>query len=135
MFTHGRSQEGKDFRCYLGDRLDSVPCHQDERKNRMKSSLPIVMVQIILFFQSSWCKSSYSSKRPGAKQLARHGIEAILSPKQQRRSLPSLLYKSVFYCMCICVHTSHGCWGGIPCNYGFNDLDRLLIAQLWSICT
>ena len=29
-----------------------------------------------------------------AKKLVRQGIESILSPKQQRRPLPSLLYKS-----------------------------------------
>ena len=31
-----------------------------------------------------------------AKQLAPQGFEAILSPKKQRRPLPSLLYKSCF---------------------------------------
>ena len=88
VFTHGRSQKGKDFRCYLGDRLDSVPCHQDERKNRMKSSyssnrpganhpiLPIVLVQIILFFQSSGRKSSYFSNRPG-KKIARNWSNSV----------------------------------------------------------
>ena len=41
--------------------------------------------------------SSYSSIRPSAKQLARQGIESILSPKQKRRPLPSLLSLSFFY--------------------------------------
>ena len=30
------------------------------------------------FFKSSWCNSSYSSKRPSAKHLAQQGIEQIL---------------------------------------------------------
>ena len=54
---------------------------------------------IILFFQSSWCKSSFSPNRPVAKQLAWQGIEAALSPKLQQRPLPSLLYKSFLGCM------------------------------------
>ena len=44
-------------------------------------------------------KSSYSLNRPGEKYLARQGIESILSTKQQRRPLPSLLYKSFFYAL------------------------------------
>ena len=32
--------------------------------------------------------------------VARQGIEAILSPKKQRRPLPSLLYKSFFFVHC-----------------------------------
>ena len=38
--------------------------------------------------------SSYSSNLPLSKSLARQGIEYILSPKQQRRPVPSLLYNS-----------------------------------------
>ena len=46
-------------------------------------------------------KSSFSSYHPGAKQLAWQGIESILSPKQQRRHLPFLLYLSFFYSICL----------------------------------
>ena len=42
------------------------------------------------------CKSASSSTRPSAKQLAGQGLEYILSPKQQRRLLPFLLYLSFF---------------------------------------
>ena len=38
--------------------------------------------------------SSVTSNHPGAKSVVRQGIEPILFPKQQRRPLPSLLYKS-----------------------------------------
>ena len=41
--------------------------------------------------------SCYSSKSSWAKQVARQDIELILPPKQQRRPLPFLLYKSFFY--------------------------------------
>ena len=51
--------------------------HQDDLKNKMFSS--------------------YFSNRPGEKQLLQQGIEALLSPKQQQRPLPPLLYKSFFY--------------------------------------
>ena len=55
-------------------------------------------------------KSFYSSTLPGANYpilqlvlvLARQGIEAILSPKQKRRPLPALLYKS-FHGMSTCI--------------------------------
>ena len=100
--------EEKSRRCCVEDRIVSIPSraiailHQDDLKNRMnilffKSSLikpsyssnhpgakhpilQIVLVQIILFFKSSWQR-----------------IEVILSPKQQQQPLPSLLYKSFFY--------------------------------------
>ena len=62
--------------------------HQDELKNRL------IFTQ---FFDSSWFKSAYSSNRPVTKKLARQGIETILTPKKQRRPLPSLLYKTFFY--------------------------------------
>ena len=41
--------------------------------------------------------SSYSSNRPSAKELTQHGIITSLSPQQQPRPFPSLLYKSFFY--------------------------------------
>ena len=40
--------------------------------------------------------SSYSSYHPGAKLVARQGIEKILSPNQQRRPLPSVLHNTVY---------------------------------------
>ena len=46
----------------------------------------IFLVQFILFFKSSQLKMQ-----------VRQGIESILSPKQQRRPLPSLLSLSFFY--------------------------------------
>ena len=49
---------------------------------------------------SIWKKRSnsfYISKSTEAKQLARQGIEQILSPKQTRRPLPCLLILSFFY--------------------------------------
>ena len=46
-------------------------------------------------FTTNRMNSSFSSYHSGAKQLAWQGIEAILSPKRQRRPLPSLLYKSL----------------------------------------
>ena len=61
--------------------------HQDDWKN--------TYIKIILFFHSSWCKSSYSSNCPGAKYLALKGMEAILFPKQQRRPL---LWLSTLFC-------------------------------------
>ena len=42
-------------------------------------------------------KSAYSSIRPAVKQLARQGIDEILSLKKQRRPLSFLLYKFFFY--------------------------------------
>ena len=48
-----------------------------------------------LFFQSihsAKCPLLYSSNHPGAKYVVRYG-----TPKQQRRPLPSLLYKSFLY--------------------------------------
>ena len=84
-------REGKGCRCFLLQFLATLLTilYQDEL---MKNTL-----NCPIFFNSSWCKSAYSSNRPGAKELARQGIEAILSPKKQRRPLPSLLYKSFFY--------------------------------------
>ena len=44
--------------------------------------------------------SSISLNHGGAKStVVLHGIESILSPEQQRRPLPSLWYKSFFYCI------------------------------------
>ena len=56
-----------------------------------------ILLQFILFFISSWGNSSFSSNRLGAKLQARQRNESILSPKQQRRPLPSLLSLSFFY--------------------------------------
>ena len=39
--------------------------------------------EFILFFKSSWCNSFYFSNLPSAPQLARQGIEYILSPQLQ----------------------------------------------------
>ena len=50
--------------------------------------------------RTSWrigCISAYSSTSPGSNKLAWQGFEALLSPKKQRRPLPSLLCKSFFY--------------------------------------
>ena len=44
------------------------------------------------FFISSCCNSSFSLHHPAAKQLERQGIAVILSLKQMRRPLLSLLY-------------------------------------------
>ena len=66
-------------------------------KGWIHSIIQIALVHLILFFKFSWCNSSYSSIRPCAKLLARQGIESILSPKQKRRPLPSLLSLSFFY--------------------------------------
>ena len=84
--------------------------HQDDLKKEVNSSyssychgaihLHIVLVQFILFFISSWCNSSYSSNHPGTKQLAWQGIKSILSTKQQRRPLPSLLSLSLLHYNC-----------------------------------
>ena len=67
--------------------------------------------EFILFFKSSWCNSSYSSKHPSAKQLAWQEIESILSSKQQRRPLPFLRYL-FFSCgqekVSCTVHTNSG---------------------------
>ena len=41
--------------------------------------------------------SSMSSNHPGPKSGVQQGIESILSHEQQRRPLPSTLYKSFFY--------------------------------------
>ena len=62
--------------------------HQNDQKNGMNSSFfHIILVQFILFFISSQFKTA----------IARQGIEYILSPKQQGRPSPSLLFKSFFY--------------------------------------
>ena len=55
-----------------------------------------VLIQFIPFFISSWCNSSYNLNRP---QLAWHRNEYILSPKQQRQPLSSLLSLFFFYSM------------------------------------
>ena len=55
------------------------------------------LYKFILFFKSPLCHSSYSSNRPSAKELTQHGIITSLSPQQQPRPFPSLLYKSFFY--------------------------------------
>ena len=49
--------------------------------------LCIILVQFILFFILPWCKLA---------SRARNWMK-IMSPKKQRRPLPSLLYKSLFY--------------------------------------
>ena len=41
--------------------------------------------------------SAISSNHPGARSVVQQRLESILSPKQHRRSLPSLLYKSFFF--------------------------------------
>ena len=83
-------------------------------KNRMNSSLT---------FKSSWCNSSFYSKSSQAKQLAWQRIEYILSPKQQRRPLSSLLSLSFFYGQ-MALHTSGQNPGLKKCsllgNLGFN---------------
>ena len=69
-------------------------------KNCFKSLPPGRFENRMFCTRTSWrrgCKSAYSSTCPGAKCLARQGIEAILHPKKQRQPLPSLLYKSVIY--------------------------------------
>ena len=89
-------REGKSRRCCVEDRMYSIPyrasyfalgrfeeqdeLHQDYLKTRMSSS--------------------YSSNRSTVGQnryVARQGIEGILSHKQRRRPLPSLLYQPFFY--------------------------------------
>ena len=82
--------------------------HQEDFKNRMNLSfysyhpgvihafLHIILVQLILFFISSLCNSSFSSYRPGPIHpflhiiLVEHNYTVAMSPKQQRRPLPSL---------------------------------------------
>ena len=55
--------------------------HQDDlKKGTNNYMLHIVLVQFILFFISSWYNSSYSSNRPGAKQIAWQRNESIMSP-------------------------------------------------------
>ena len=74
--------EGKGLCCCLGDLIYSISCRA-------------------ICFGPGWYEESdeffLSSYHPGAKQLALQEIEYILSPKQQWRPLPSLLYKSFFY--------------------------------------
>ena len=66
-------------------------CARDHLNLRLKN----LIFYLFLFFKSSWCNSSYSSNHPSAKQLARQGIEQILSPKQQQRPLPCILSLSL----------------------------------------
>ena len=73
-------RKGLGRRCYLGDKIYPIPCCSyfelwDDFEEQE---------EFILFFKSSWGSSSYSSNRPITKQLAQHGIDEILSPKQQR---------------------------------------------------
>ena len=56
-----------------------------------------LLAALPILHQDDWCKWSYSSYRPGKIYL--QGIEAILYPNQQRRHLPSVLYKSIFHMM------------------------------------
>ena len=74
IFNCKDRREGKGRRCYLGERIDSIPCRTnyfplgwfEERDGFMiHPILHIVLVQFILFFISSWCNSSFSSNRPG----------------------------------------------------------------------
>ena len=58
-------------------------CKSTYSSNRPGANHPIlqiVLVQIILFFKSSWCNSSSYSKSSKAKKFAWHGIEYILRP-------------------------------------------------------
>ena len=87
-------REGKGLRCCLGNRIYSIICHASyfalgrfRRIGGIHPFLQIILEQFILFF-----KSSYSTK-----QLARQGIEYILSPKQQRWPLHFPLSLSFFY--------------------------------------
>ena len=50
-----------------------------------------------LFGKKKRLNSTVSFKRTKTKQLTWQGIEQILPPKQTRRPLPSLLFKSFFY--------------------------------------
>ena len=64
--------------------------YQDDWKNSIKCTRMIVRIyrmKIILFFQLSWCKISCASKN----------FINVLPLQQQRRPLPSILYKSFFY--------------------------------------
>ena len=70
-----------------GVRIASFSCHfsyfelgRVEETADFPPIIQLVLVQKRLFLNC-----------PGAKQLARQGIEAILFPKKQRRPLPSLL--------------------------------------------
>ena len=69
-------------------------CARDHLNLRLKNLifcffpfLQIILVQFILFFKSSQCKTA----------IARQGIEQILSPKQQQRPLPFILSLSLLY--------------------------------------
>ena len=79
--------KGKGRRCCFGTKLFKFLAilHQDDFEEQLEFNL---------FFKSSWCNSSYSSNRPGAKQ---HGSEYILSLKQQRGPLPSFLHLFFFH--------------------------------------
>ena len=74
--------------------------HQDDLKDRMISS--------------------NSSNLAGAKIIVGKGIEVILSSKQQRRHLPSLLYKSFFYDL---YYVCGSCTGWqLAVNEGYTEL-------------
>ena len=55
-------EKGKGRRCCLGDWNDSIPC----RASYFAQGWCEERDEFIPFFISSWCKSSYSSYRPGA---------------------------------------------------------------------
>ena len=71
------------------------------------NSLPCQLLYCILnrlictlFFNSSWCKSAYSSNGPSAKQLQRgKELKQCCYPRRSDDLKPSLLYKTVFYSM------------------------------------
>ena len=93
--------------------LKGLLCHRRRRysiqKRTQRSSLhlvlQIVLVQISLFFKSSWFKIASAARN-----------EAVLSPKKQRRPLPVLLYKSFFFVLCVLTslpvstHGAHAHW-------------------------
>ena len=87
-FIHKRRQRSS---LLFGVRIDSIPCPtgyfaprwQVHRKGWIHQILHFVLVQIIIFFISSLCNSSYSSNRHGAKELARQEIKSIPPPKEQ----------------------------------------------------
>ena len=60
-----------------------------ESSNCSESFIPSIFL-FIHFFKSSWCFN----------YVVQQGIDSILSPKQQRRPLSSLLYNCFFYCKC-----------------------------------
>ena len=89
---------------------------------------------IIHFFKSSIPPSSissFSSNHPGATCIASVVRQGIVSPKQQGRPLPSLLYLSFFY-----AHISHLVdarpegnlvWVGLQLEAGRVDVDGLVL--------